>query len=353
VAERFAGLFLRVRGEALWNYSLANRTHDVHLAVALARRLRPSSAGVTALRERLERTRRAVNALYVSAYRQALELARDGHDRTASGALVASIRERSRFLEGRLGEVEADLGRLLDQPFGRFSPLRQAAASMLVCSLGAAGCSAVGDDDPDAGETVTDSQTDDACGADTCSDDDLDTGTGAKCSQQQLEDQREALLAALAAEVPCFSGSVRVKETGDGLFVDDNLSATTYVCDDEGEHIHSFADAAAAQAVVDGQEADCLIDYAQPGWNVADVHGGRETELTEIATKSEESCEGPLDDYRIALDADGRVTGVFDNPAFPGSLPQETLDCIAAALAGLSFPCLADFQVCAEYIIPE
>jgi hypothetical protein len=63
------------------------------------------------------------------------------------------------------------------------------------------------------------------------------------------------------------------------------------------------------------------------------------------------ACE-PLFDFgnqvRILLDASGAVVDVRTDPPHP-----ELADGLRAAVAGLTFPCLASFEVCPEYAIAE
>ena len=53
-------------------------------------------------------------------------------------------------------------------------------------------------------------------------------------------------------------------------------------------------------------------------------------------------------EVRIALDANGHASSVYSNPAST-YLEQ----CILGALQGLTFPCLANFEVCPLHVIAE
>ena len=55
--------------------------------------------------------------------------------------------------------------------------------------------------------------------------------------------------------------------------------------------------------------------------------------------------------YAIVLDGNGAVVDVR-GPA-DGDTNSQVLDCILAALAGLTFPCLAGTQICSEEICEE
>ena len=104
IVQRFAEIFSRLRGEAFWNYSLAYRTHDAHLALALAARL--GRAASPRLQDELRTARRAINALYIEAYRRALGLASDGVGFAGAAGFIAEMKLRSEALEVGLGDVE-------------------------------------------------------------------------------------------------------------------------------------------------------------------------------------------------------------------------------------------------------
>ncbi len=74
---RFATLFARLRSEALGNYSLAFRAHDVRLALNVAARLHPR-ARLGAIRRRAWRAAVAANRLRTEALGEALDLALAG-----------------------------------------------------------------------------------------------------------------------------------------------------------------------------------------------------------------------------------------------------------------------------------
>ena len=113
--ERFAEIFSRLRGEAFWNYSVAYRTHDSYLALALARRLhadrvQPQVVG------KLDAVRGRVNRLYLDGYRRALALASSGGGFAESGGLVLELRGLLSPSNGSSERVEAQ------NPRGRPSP---------------------------------------------------------------------------------------------------------------------------------------------------------------------------------------------------------------------------------------
>ena len=89
------------------------------------------------------------------------------------------------------------------------------------------------------------------------------------------------------------------------------------------------------------------------------VLGGLSEDVAGMAERIEDSCGdragadlGPQD-CRIVVDASGQVSDVQCARGDPTDEQRQTMDCIQAALNGLSFPCLAGFEVCPEYMIIE
>ena len=79
------------------------------------------------------------------------------------------------------------------------------------------------------------------------------------------------------------------------------------------------------------------------------VAGGAQADMEQLGTTVEEACDIPFGDrFRIVLDEAGAVVDVISE-----SGSTEIEDCVRAALAGLTFPCLASFEVCPEYAIAE
>lgn len=116
---RFAEIFSRLRAEAFWNYSVAYRTHDAHLALALARRLYEGRlrGDVSA---RLEAVRVRVNRLYVDGYRGAFSLAASSGGFADAASLVSALGEPARALET---ELDANLNSGAPGVFGSLPPI--------------------------------------------------------------------------------------------------------------------------------------------------------------------------------------------------------------------------------------
>ena len=83
------------------------------------------------------------------------------------------------------------------------------------------------------------------------------------------------------------------------------------------------------------------------------VEGGSTSDAQAMIKAIEAACSSLLDwDYKqftIVLDKSGKVTAVDVNS--PGA--TALAECVFKALDGLTFPCLASFEVCPEYAIAE
>jgi radical SAM superfamily enzyme YgiQ (UPF0313 family) len=351
VLERYEQVFTRIRGEALWNYSIANRTHDAFLAVALARALNPNAALRSPLAH-LEHARARVNRLYCSAYRRGLELALAGGGYAEAGPLIGEIRGHSQLLERELAAIERTLERALDRPLRTFSPMRAAAtAAISLCMLGgaAAAChqsGATGDDDA-AGDTDVDSDTD--------ADSDTDTVTDA-CADDALEAEEQLLHEHVQEVDPCFNGSVFLWEEN-GLHLQAVVhGAPCNVFEAFGGLDPCPGDEAAAameaavQNALDPADYPCLVAVG----SLVEIEGGAGEELTEMCDAIDAACgelSGSVNLYTIVLDEEGAVIEVLSDYDDPDE--QAVAECIESALEGLTFPCLAGMDVCHEYVIPE
>ncbi|MFH1437830.1 MAG: hypothetical protein ABIJ56_19130 [Pseudomonadota bacterium] len=76
------------------------------------------------------------------------------------------------------------------------------------------------------------------------------------------------------------------------------------------------------------------------------LHEAAHEECPDLLT----GCGWGLEGTVITVDPEGRVVdvGVHDGC---DPTPPEVLECIRAALEGLTFPCLAGFQICPEPVV--
>ena len=339
-ADRFGQIFTRIRGEALWNYSLAYRTHDVFLAMALARRLFPDGEH-SGTAERLESLRSKVNALYVSTYREALELARSGGGYREAGPLVGGTRRISALIERDLAEIEAALSAVLRRPVRRFSPISHAAAAVFTFALlgSPSACSHVGAQTLDSG--TGDSDTD----SDSDSDSDTDTDTDTECTQNDIDNEMEDLATEVNNEVPCFAGNIFLDNQSVHAALQSTWPDVFIPCEDT---------TAATQLTDLAEQAVDPSDYLCLDQQVTEVDGGYSDQIDTMADEIEEECNAIIesgDIYVIEFDSSGIVVAVTPQNQDPHSL--EVAACVMTALEGLEFPCLADFEICPEYMIAE
>jgi len=117
-----------------------------------------------------------------------------------------------------------------------------------------------------------------------------------------------------------------------------------FVCnEDDLEPLNSAAAKAAA-----GVKHNCLSELTQPVGGEPLIREDMER-VVEIAGPTCDYWNGR--DFVIRLDENGFVLGVGPNSGEP--FDQETAACVFAALDGLRFPCLANFDICPEYLIAE
>jgi hypothetical protein len=295
-----------------------------------------------------------VTGLYARSLGRALELAAAGPARAGAGAgagagdaLVAEtageIGVLVRELEALHDAITAEVGR----PARVYSPMRAAAATavgfVIVGGLSvSAGCghrAQSADGAPvvvDAGPQV-----------------DLRPGSdGAACTTARGQQQRQALVSRVLADVPCFWGTLEVDPLqGKVTASEATLSQLSFCKDPASEQLLKGREAAAQKAVA-GLAIECVKD------RYMEVKGGRYSDQDQMEKVLETTCGNKppygltaIHGVQIILDASGKVQDVVTQP---GETPDPAaLICVKQALAGLTFPCLAGFKVCPEHIIIE
>jgi len=338
VVARFAEIFSRLRGEAFWNYSVAYRTHDAHLALSLARRLHPERVR-REMEERLDGVRVRVNRLYLEAYRRALDLARQGGGFAEAADLVADLRPRAIELERDLDRVEALVLTAAPARARMFAPMRAAAAGVFTFAVAASAP---------------------ACGAKVAVDSAVDAGHGGTggadggpivpCADAGGDPTEAQIQAALANGAACFTGSVTVAAPPPlpSFSINayygslDLVPCMTPAALQAKKAQEDAAAAALAAACITGSSTP-INTYAQ---------GGATTDGEKMAKAIYDACGSLLTSsnvqFDVVLDASGKVVAVTADPS-----AQAVADCVMNALAGLTFPCLAGFEVCPEYVIAE
>ncbi|MBI5499492.1 MAG: radical SAM protein [Deltaproteobacteria bacterium] len=388
VVDRFARIFTRLRAEVFSDYSIGYRTHDAHLAFALSRRLgRKTPPG---LEERIERVRGAVNALYVEAYREALALALRGGEEDATAWLLERTGERGRRLEKELGRLEARLleGRSAER---LFAPMRAAAAGALSFCLLAGGAACSRSPERPAGSTPQPESaardggraapetrvaaTEDVAGGGEEATPEAAATEGVPCTDERRAADNEALRQRVGEVDPCFSGSVGVLEATPEVMATLEEAATRWPASGGAYRVHddgrvyqfefragssgsgfglTACDAEAARAsekrlseATAGESYPCTAPYG------VGIEGGAQEEIGRMAGRTA-SCgrRGGWGgtDFEIVLDGSGAVVDVRGTG---DGDPSELQRCVREALRGLSFPCLADFEICPEFVIIE
>jgi hypothetical protein len=158
------------------------------------------------------------------------------------------------------------------------------------------------------------------------------------------------------AEVPaiamtadaCFSGTVRYPEPGSSPEVFPWAMSTGFPalvpCAGDPE-----VDAA-MRAMTDRVRSALEARGLECADGIAAVEGGTSQQLQSMNDRINDCA--PLFEFgnemRIVLDPSGAVVEVRTSPESP-----ELAACVRSALAGLTFPCLASFEVCPEFAIAE
>jgi radical SAM superfamily enzyme YgiQ (UPF0313 family) len=380
-AERFSRIFARLRGEAFYDHSLAYRTHDAYLTLALAHRLDSGRIpGDLALE--LESLRREVNALYARSYREALVMARAGCGRDESGLFVRRVALCSHRLSARLGRWEERVAVALGTPQKSFSPMRAAATSSLSLVLLGAACG---------GETQGDLPTNAAGGSGGVATGGTqrtsggvaaggiasasggvatggirstsggvatggigtggtsNTGGGSPtCTAEQVakfeDDLRRALPAnaaqCLYATISLYPGDPGSPYYSLEYWPDLGSGRVLASCDLTAPHPY--------ESEFEQALASVSIPACETYPDRAVLHGAAEGESATILDRTE-GCGGYT--ARIVIDSAGNVVDVVP---YDSSAPAlATAECMKSALAGLTFPCLAGTEVCPEYVIVE
>ncbi len=121
-------------------------------------------------------------------------------------------------------------------------------------------------------------------------------------------------------------------------------------CNTPASQAAAGAITAATNAALSGNVPACILgDGTQPQY--VNVKGGATTQAEQMAAAINQACSSLLTfnaQFTIVLDQNGKVTQVTSDPS-----AAQLAACVQKALTGLTFPCLASFEVCPEYVIAE
>lgn len=345
--ERFAEIFMRLRAEAFWDYSVAFRTHDAFLALGLARRLHGERVDVSWVR-RLERARARVGELYVAAYRRALDLALSGGGFDQARELVRDLRPRVAEIEAELGQIEERLATLGARR--AFAPMRAAAASMVSFVLASACARDTGPAQvaPLPAEAPADGGAEPAppragpvhviADAAVPPEERVVPDAGAPvCTPTERHELERNTAATVAAVDACFTGLIRLS-TPPRAFVARGGHGS--LC-----QLERRSDPTKIEQALTGLGGKCT----DASGRAPDVPvGGKSDADANRASAAVARCTPPgmHPTVHVVLDGKGRVLRI------DGGQPAHA-QCIRRVLAGLTFPCLASFGVCPEHVIIE
>jgi hypothetical protein len=337
VAQRFTELATRVRMEAFGNHSLTQRLHEAHTVLAVARRLderQPTADLDTALGD----LRTRLNAFNVESLRKTLAGARDLLDGSHADDLVHGLAERARWFSAEIERLETEVNRLLGTPERRFSPVAAAAASGLIFLFASASC----DSHPmrasraEAGVSA-DAQQDSKTGFSMDAQSDVIPISPIACS-----DLDRTVKERVTAAVPCFSGFV--DRCGDPLQLCARFNLAPFPgfldpgCEQNSQDRLDQLGQTATAALAGLDSSGCSL--------YSSIFVDNNSNATLASAIVNCGAAGYPAGYAIVLDSNGAVVDVRGAP--DGGTNSQVLDCILAALGGLTFPCLANTQLCPE-----
>ncbi|MFH1434882.1 MAG: cobalamin-dependent protein [Pseudomonadota bacterium] len=347
-AERFAQIFSRLRGEAFRNYSISYHVHDIWLAIALAARLDPGMS-MDGLRDKSREATDDLNRLRVTAFHGALELAAEGKGFLECSGLVRETRAGVLELQRRIDSISQQLVGRLSRPAKIYSPMKTAAAYALsFCLAGApmTGCyGSSGKPAADISES-TDAPVEEAREV-------LDVNDAAEepesCTESEIEALKEKIKETARAVDPCLTVTVVFSSSPEDFDIYGGYDDPMHYCDWEQDRIASRIEE--IRSAIAELDLSCLSGT----YNVVHILGDESEQKREMMEAVELSCfdyHNNIYEVIVTVDADGRVVDVRQREDYY-PVPPEAIDCIRSALEGLEFPCLADYEICPEYLIAE
>jgi Radical SAM superfamily/B12 binding domain len=341
VVAKFARLHGRIRLEALGNYSPAFRVHDAELAARLSERLEPGRQPHAV--RRLSNLRARVATLYAGSMASAWRLS-STEAPELDAMLIARVRREADALTRQMEDVERTLlARRAQRP--TFSPGRAAAAGAIVfCTVAAAACGG------QAHEQLAPPSVQDAGSEADAFEAATDVSVDARqetCTTDRLDYEEAIVRAEVESDEPCFNGSI-------AFGGDAGLRAYTYYeavnegtafrwkpCSDDAEKL--LMSAQRVESLVESLDLPCLKALEEDG-RIVRIRGGMDAEVENMLEVLELAWCGYPYGVTLVIGDDGRVEQVLGPEVEP-----ETLHCIAVAMQGLIFPCLAGTEVCSAH----
>ena len=180
-----------------------------------------------------------------------------------------------------------------------------------------------------------------------------------ECTHEEMIALEEEVRRVAPEGDSCFSGSVIVTNEGVEASINFRWWSLCMYCGPEGYGERLDEREARIEEAVSVLIPECLIPY---GSRLVSVRGGSLADYYRIVEAAEEACSHlwspthdwgrPIQGVEISLDDDGMVTAVADDEWWEEPLTPEELECIGAALEGMTFPCLAGFDICPDLCLP-
>jgi len=348
--SRFVEIFSRLRGESFKNFSISYYAHDIWLALRLAQRIEKKFKSKD-LEERAKNITRDLNLLRVNAYKRALEMAKNGCGFYNCNELIRETRKSGEEIQSKMNCIEEEIFKRISHTGTLYSPMRTAAAYVMKFAIASASLAACYRSSNQEIKDVQIEKDDMDLITDDSGDDIKDMAEETlNCSEAEKEARREQISNIVKSIDPCLSVFITYNQF-DGF----QVSCAQYYwigptyCDPDvlNQRLERIKNA------LNGVDMSCFTSF------FTDIRGEDTDDFIKmnepIKNNCASYCEFPGDDWYkvvILIDSEGRVVDVQsryeDDPA-----TQEAIDCFRHALEGLTFPCLANYQVCPEYLIAE
>lgn len=173
---------------------------------------------------------------------------------------------------------------------------------------------------------------------------------GSECSPDEKEAQTQSVDEALREGAPCFSGSLRVGSDGSihlnfFLYAEPSVLTATLCTNDPNFFVGKLHEEAASEALV-GLDLSCL--RGSPSRKIVGEASEQRDSLEALLAACPDWWARWQDSLGIVFDESGQAVAL-EPPEYKPPAPEiET--CVLGTLAGKTFPCLANLQICAARI---
>jgi hypothetical protein len=179
-------------------------------------------------------------------------------------------------------------------------------------------------------------------------------GVFAPCTPSSTENEEQSVRETLLDRVPCFSGSVSFGSEPPPVpsYHLETVGVQVALCPAEKNDDEKKALEEAASEALAGVDTSCLYtDLGRPPHYVT-VHGNAQQQSNDLKDLLYPDCALWWHNaFPIILDDSGVAIGMGQLGGAP--VPQELEDCILGALAGKSFSCFSNRQLCPTHTVPH